>query len=124
MPDLLWLACLGIKDAYLHGMLDMAGYSALSVDLQQHMVRLFPNDAFNPAEREVFTEELESNVGNYVEDGSNSNNNGGRGNWVLMMFRSSKNSCILHLRHRPLWDSMLHLNFFASKLQVWKSAGL
>ncbi len=60
---------------------------------------------------------------NYGVDGSNNNNNGCRGDWVLMMFRSSKNGCILRLRHRMLWDLMLHLNFFASKLQVWKSAG-
>ncbi len=70
----------------------------------------------------MFTEELESNVDNYKEGGSNSNNNGGRGNWVLTMFTSSKNSRVLRLRHRLLWNSMLHLTFFASKLQVWKSA--
>jgi cell division control protein 45 len=27
------------------------------------------------------------------------------------------------LRHTSLWDSMLHSNFVASKMQVWKSAG-
>ncbi len=83
---------------------------------------LFPNNAIDCAGRAVFAEELESNVDNYGEDGSNSNNNGGRGNRALTMFRSSENGSILRLRHRSLWDSMLHLNFFASKLQVWKSA--
>ena len=27
------------------------------------------------------------------------------------------------LRHTSLWDSLLHSNFVASKLQVWKSSG-
>ncbi len=49
------------------------------------------------------------------EDGINSNNNGGRGNWALKMFRSSKNSRILRLRHRLLWDLMQHSNFFCKE---------
>ncbi len=85
--ELLWLACVGVMDSYLHGMLDMAGYLALSIDLQQHVGRLFPNDGINCAERAVFTGELESNMDNYGEDSSNSNNNGGRGNRALTMFR-------------------------------------
>jgi hypothetical protein len=72
-------------------MLDVAGYLALFVDLQRHVDRLFLNNAVACAGRAVFTEELESNVGNYREDGSNSNNNRGRRNWALTMFRSSKN---------------------------------
>jgi hypothetical protein len=32
VPDLPWLACMGVTDAYLHGMLDMAGYLALFID--------------------------------------------------------------------------------------------
>jgi hypothetical protein len=87
VPDLLWLACMGVMDAYIHGMLDMAGYLALSIDLQRHVSRLFLNNVMDCAGRAVFTGELESNMDHYGEDSSNSNNNGGRGNWALTMFR-------------------------------------
>ncbi len=122
VPDLLWLACVGVMDAYLHGRLDLAGYLALSVYLQWHIGRLFPNNAVDCAGRVVFAKELERNVYNYGDNGNN-NTSGGRGNQVLTMIRLSKNGCILLLRHRLLWDSMQHSTFFASKLQVWKSAG-
>ncbi|KAL3817162.1 hypothetical protein ACHAXA_006162 [Cyclostephanos tholiformis] len=130
VPDLLWLACVGVTDAYLHGRLDVAGYSALSIDLRRHVGRLFPNDAIDRAERAVYAEELESNADNYGEDG-NSYNSGGGGNRALTKIGLSENGRILFqdeykfmlLRHTSLWDSMLHSNFVASKLQVWKSAG-
>jgi hypothetical protein len=62
VPDLLWLACVGVMDRYLHGRLNLAGYLALSVDLQWLVGRLFPNDAVNKAGRAVFAKDLESNV--------------------------------------------------------------
>jgi hypothetical protein len=67
----------------------------LSVDLQWHIGRLFPNNAIHCAGKAVFAEELESNVDNYGEDGSNSNKYGGRSNQALTMFRLAKNGCIL-----------------------------
>ncbi|EJK49369.1 hypothetical protein THAOC_31757 [Thalassiosira oceanica] len=58
-PDLLWLACVGVTDAYLHGRLDVAGYSALAVDLRRHVGRLFPNELVDRAGRAVYAEELD-----------------------------------------------------------------
>ena len=127
-PDLLWLACVGVTDAYLHGRLDVAGYSALAVDLKRHVGRLFPNDLVDRAGRAVYAEELEASS-------SLSNNNNGNVNsnelrtWTQIGL--SENGRILFqdeykfmlLRHTSLWDSLLHSNFVASKLQVWKSAG-
>ena len=122
VPDLLWLACVGVTDAYLHGRLDVAGYSALSVDLRRHVGRLFPNDAVDRAGRAVYAEELEDDGGG---------GGGGGGGRALTMIGLSENGRILFqdeykfmlLRHTSLWDSMLHSNYVASKLQVWKSAG-
>ncbi len=129
VPDLLWLACVGVTDAYLHGRLDVAGYSALSVDLRRHVGRLFPNDAVDRVGRQVYAEDLEGSNGgdnNYRED-----RNDGGGNRGLTQIGLSENGRILFqdeykfmlLRHTSLWDSMLHSNFVASKMQVWKSAG-
>ncbi len=122
-PDLLWLACVGVTDAFLHGRLDVAGYSALAVDLKRHVGRLFPNDLVDRAGRAVYAEELEASL----------SNNGGGSNemrtWTQIGL--SENGRILFqdeykfmlLRHTSLWDSLLHSNFVASKLQVWKSSG-
>jgi hypothetical protein len=121
-PDLLWLACVGVTDAFLHGRLDVAGYSALAVDLKRHVGRLFPNDLVDRAGRAVYAEELEASL-----------SGGGHSNelrtWTQIGL--SENGRILFqdeykfmlLRHTSLWDSLLHSSFVASKLQVWKSAG-
>lgn len=124
IPDLLWLACVGLTDAYLHGKLDVAGYSALSINMKQNVGRLFPNDVIDRAGRAVYAEELETT---YYQDTNTSNNGGG----ALTRIGLSENGRILYqdeykfmlLRHTSLWDSMLHSNFVASKLRVWKSAG-
>jgi cell division control protein 45 len=118
IPDLLWLACVGLTDAYLHGKLDVAGYSALSINMKQHVGRLFPNDVIDRAGRAVYAEELETTT-TYQEQ------------QALTRIGLSENGRILYqdeykfmlLRHTSLWDSMLHSNFVSSKLRVWKSAG-
>lgn len=120
-PDLLWLACVGVTDAYLHGRLDVAGYAALTVDLRRHVGRLFPNELVDRAGRAVYAEELE---------GGADAGGGGMGA-TLTQIGLSENGRILSqeeyrftlLRHTSLWDSMLHSNFVASKLQVWTGAG-
>ena len=120
-PDLLWLACVGVTDAYLHGRLDVAGYGALTVDLKSHVGRLFPNELVDRVGRAVYAEELEA-------ESASLNDNGSRA-WTQIGL--SENGRILSqneykfmlLRHTSLWDSLLHSNFVASKLQVWKSSG-
>ena len=119
-PDLLWLACVGVTDAYLHGRIDVAGYGALTVDLKRHVGRLFPNDLVDRAGRAVYAEDLDAD--------SSSNLNG---NAPITQIGLSENGRILSrpeykftlLRHTSLWDSMLHSGFVASRLQVWKSSG-
>ena len=115
-PDLLWLACVGVTDAYLHGRLDVAGYSALTVDLKRHVGRLFPNELVDRVGRAVYAEEL---------DGTASHNG------AMTQVGLSENGRILSqselkfmlLRHTSLWDSMVHSDFVASRLQVWRGEG-
>mmetsp|Transcript_7450 Transcript_7450/g.16893 ORF Transcript_7450/g.16893 Transcript_7450/m.16893 type:complete len:897 (-) Transcript_7450:182-2872(-) len=123
-PDLLWLACVGVTDAYLHGRLDVAGYGALTVDLKRHVGRLFPNELVDRAGRAVYAEELEA-------DGSGGLSGNATGSRAWTQIGLSENGRILSqneykfmlLRHTSLWDSLLHSNFVASKLQIWKSSG-
>ena len=126
VSDLLWLACVGVTDAYLHGRLDVAGYSALCVDLKRHVGRLFPNELVDRVGRAVYAEELEESALN-----NNQNNASGAGGEAWTQIGLSENGRILCqseyrfmlLRHTSLWDSMFHSNFVASKLQVWRGPG-
>ncbi|KAL7522380.1 hypothetical protein ACHAWX_007068 [Stephanocyclus meneghinianus] len=123
VSDLLWLACVGVTDAYIHGRLDVSGYSALCVDLKRHVGRLFPNDMVDRVGRAVYAEEL--------EDLSSSDNRGDVAAGGRTQIGLSENGRILSqleykfmlLRHTSLWDSLLHSNFVASKLQLWKAEG-
>jgi len=126
-PDLLWLACVGVTDAYLHGRLDVAGYGAMTVSLKQHVSRLFPNELVDRAGRAVYAEELEAD--STGSGGLSSGNATGSRAWTQIGL--SENGRILSqneykfmlLRHTSLWDSLLHSNFVASKLQIWTSSG-
>jgi len=130
-PDLLWLACVGVTDAYLHGRLDVSGYSALTVDLKRHVGRLFPNELVDRAGRAVYAEDLERgfDVLGGGEDGAPGGGGGGGG--AMTQISLSENGRILSqpeykfmlLRHTTLWESILHSNFVASKLQVWRQTG-
>ncbi|EED87915.1 cdc45-like protein, partial [Thalassiosira pseudonana CCMP1335] len=103
VADLLWLACVGVTDAYIHGRLDVSGYSALCVDLKRHL----------------------SYGGNQADAAG-----GGMGQ-PMTQIGLSENGRILSqseykfmlLRHTSLWDSLLHSNFVASKFQVWRGEG-
>mmetsp|Transcript_7461 Transcript_7461/g.12306 ORF Transcript_7461/g.12306 Transcript_7461/m.12306 type:complete len:851 (-) Transcript_7461:158-2710(-) len=127
-PDLLWLACVGVTDAYLHGRLDVSGYSALTVDLKRHVGRLFPNELVDRAGRAVYAEDLERGFDTMMGEGDAASGGGGG---AMTQISLSENGRILSqpeykfmlLRHTTLWESILHSNFVASKLQVWSQAG-
>ena len=127
-PDLLWLACVGVTDAYLHGRLDVSGYSALTVDLKRHVGRLFPNELVDRAGRAVYAEDLERGFDTSGGGGGGGDDAAGG---AMTQISLSENGRILSqpeykfmlLRHTTLWESILHSNFVASKLQVWKQTG-
>ncbi len=124
VSDLLWLACVGVTDAYIHGRLDVSGYSALCVDLKRHVGRLFPNEMVDRVGRAVYAEELEDF--SYTNNQADAAGGGG-----MTQIGLSENGRILSqseykfmlLRHTSLWDSLLHSNFVASKLQLWRTEG-
>ena len=116
-PDLLWLACVGVADAHLHGRLDVGGYAALTVDLKRHVARLFPNELVDRAGRAVYAEELE---------GADGLGPGGATRLQLSengRIMTSDEYKFMLLRHTSLWDALLHSDYVASRLQVWTGAG-
>lgn len=43
--DLLWLACVGVTDAFVHNRLDISGYIKLACMLQEHVENIYPSSA-------------------------------------------------------------------------------
>jgi cell division control protein 45 len=43
--DLLWLACVGVTDAFVHNRLDISGYIKLACMLQEHVEDIYPSSA-------------------------------------------------------------------------------
>ena len=112
--DLLWLACVGLTDAYLHARIDVAGYASLSVDLKTCCQRIFPNEMVDRIDKTIYAESLAGN-----EQG------------IQTQVTLSDNGKILAetdyrfflLRHSSLFDSMVYSNYVASRLQVWSPPG-
>jgi cell division control protein 45 len=117
--NLLWLACVGVTDAYLHSRLDVAGYTSLSLSLKQYCMRLYPNDMYSRLENTTYAEHL---MGTSNRDASRH----------LTSITLSENGRVLAeqdfrfflLRHTSLYDGMVHSNYVSTKLQLWTKKGL
>jgi len=106
LDDLLWLACVGVTDSFLHSRLDRLGYSHFVKDLRRHIQRLFPEDGISRAMQ-----------ANYAQDGTQ-----------VGVSENGRIQCqtefrFMLLRHWSLLDAMVHSNFVGTKLQIWKEQG-
>jgi cell division control protein 45 len=112
--DLLWLACVGLTDAYLHARIDVAGFASLSVDLKTCCQRIFPNEMVDRIDKVIYAENLS-----------------GKDKQNQTQVTVSENGKVIAetdfrfflLRHSSLFDSMIYSNYVASRLQVWTSQG-
>jgi len=119
--DLLWLACVGVTDAYLHSRVDVTGYTALAMELSDRCDRLFPNDVYQRVSNAVYAEHL------LGTDPTAINNN-----TATTQLRLSENGRILTekdyrfflLRHSSLLDSMVHSNYVSTKMKLWTNNGM
>jgi cell division control protein 45 len=112
--DLLWLACVGLTDAYIHGRIDKAGYVELSVDLKTQCLRVFPNDMIDRIDKTIYAESLRNQTG-----GSQTQVTISESGKVL----AESDYRFFLLRHSSLYDSMMYSNYVATRLQVWTNAG-
>lgn len=114
--DLLWLACVGLTDAYMHSRVDLTGYAALSMELKQSCTKLFPNDNFT--RNHVVAEDL---AGTAMTPGY-------RGTQVSLReagrILTDQDYRFFLLRHTSLLDSMIHSPYVSTKLQLWTSHGM
>jgi cell division control protein 45 len=130
VSDLLWLACVGVTDAYLLARLDVAGYTSFAMDLRTYCTRLFPNSMSHRVETAVFAEHLTgggNNSSNNNEAADNDTNQGGR-----TKIGFSENGRILCetdfrfflLRHTSLYDAMVYSDFLSTRFQLSTSRGM
>lgn len=112
--DLLWLACIGLTDAYLHARIDMAGYASLSVDLKACCQRVFPNEMVDRVDKTVYAESLTGKAQGSQTQVTLSDNGKVLAETDYRFFL---------LRHSSLFDSMMYSSYVASRLQVWTPPG-
>jgi cell division control protein 45 len=123
--DLLWLACVGATDAYLHSRLDVVGYHALVLDLRRLCLRLFPNDMYQRAMNAVFAEDLTGDLTRHGEGGRQGTNDRTKITFSENgRIISEKDYRFFLLRHSSLFDSMAHSDYVSTRLQVWTKKGL
>lgn len=121
--DLLWLACIGVTDSFLHDRLDLSGYAKLAMDLQEKVEKVYPD--LNNDDR--ITERL-ANTFHAEELNENEHYNG-----PLTQVGFSENGRILYqrdefrfflLRHTSLWEAMILSPDLNTKMELWKSSGI
>lgn len=122
--DLLWLACVGVTDAYLHARLGYSGYSMLAMELRDTCHQLFPSDDWTVARNNVYAEQLRGNE-DQTHDG------GGSMLQKRTKIAFSKNGQVkvdddfrfFLLRHSSLYDAMVLSDYVSTKFQVSTVAG-
>eukprot|EP00557_Chaetoceros_sp_GSL56_P002943 CAMPEP_0176488214 /NCGR_PEP_ID=MMETSP0200_2-20121128/6584_1 /TAXON_ID=947934 /ORGANISM="Chaetoceros sp., Strain GSL56" /LENGTH=769 /DNA_ID=CAMNT_0017885171 /DNA_START=106 /DNA_END=2415 /DNA_ORIENTATION=- len=121
--DLLWLACIGVTDSFIHDRLDLSGYASLAMDLQEKVEKVYPD--LNNDDR--ITERL-ANIVHAEELYENGQYNG-----PLTQVGFSENGRILYqrdefrfflLRHTSLWEAMILSPDLNTKMELWKSSGI
>jgi cell division control protein 45 len=121
--DLLWLACVGVSDAFVHHRLDLTGYAKLVVDLQEKIEKIYPDlrDDDRTTERMVntaFAEDLyekENYNGPTTEVGFSENGK--------ILYQREEFRFFL-LRHTSLWDAMILSPDLNTKMELWRSSGI
>ncbi len=131
--DLLWLACVGVTDAYVHSRLDLSGYIKLSIELQEHVKNMYSDDSDDM----FLTTNQRLNNTFYAEElytrNSDGNGTNQRHNGAMTQVGFSENGRIVIqkdefqlflLRHLSLWDAMYLSPLVNTKMLLWKQSGI
>lgn len=121
--DLLWLACVGLTDAYVHSRIDVAGYSALAMQLRNICHGLYPNDDFSRVSNTIYSEQLLASSSSRGAEASHQ---------PLTRIAFSGNGRILTesdfrfflLRHSSLFDAMVYSDYVSTKFQLSTAKGM
>ena len=118
--DLLWLACVGVTDAFIHDRLDLSGYANIAMNLQEKVEKVYPdlqNDDRFLEDRNFVAEELfdDTNSGPRTKVGFSENGK--------ILYQRNEYRFFL-LRHSSLWDAMVLSPDMNTKMQIWRNSGV
>jgi cell division control protein 45 len=130
--DLLWLASVGVTDAYLQARLDVAAYAHFAVRLKKECNRIFPeNDDpfYHRVGNAVYAEHLLGNNNTTTNNESNAAQGqqqqrtriGFSGNGRVF---SQDDFRFFLLRHTSLWEAMMYSDFVSTRLQLTTKQGV
>jgi hypothetical protein len=150
--DLLWLACIGVSDAYIHNRLELSGYIKISMLLQDRVKETYDDSDYQYGENNsndddrmqilnnrltntFYAEDLYTgnNDGDYEGGGNSMDGTNQRYNGPMTQVGFSENGKILIqkdefrfflLRHVSLWDAMVLSSEVNTKMELWKSKGI
>lgn len=119
--DLLWLACVGVTDSYLHGRIDKAGYATFAQDLRRHVRRVYPDDDIDRASSAAYAELLDGTGLSRAYSGPHTQLSLSENGKILTQNDEYR---FYLLRHTSLWNAMMYSPYVCSKMQLWNGAGM
>ena len=119
--DLLWLACVGVTDSYLHGRIDKAGYVSFANDLRRHVRRVYPDDDIDRASAAAYAELLDGTGLSNAYTGPHTQLSLSENGKIITQNDEYR---FFLLRHTSLWNAMLYSPYVCSKMQLWNGAGM
>ena len=114
--DLLWLAIVGVTDAFLYNRLDFTGYYALATEMRRYCLRQFPDDMYQRTITSVYAEDLTGGPSGGSRTKITFSENG--------RILSERDYKFFLLRHSSLFEGMVHSDYVSTKLQVWNKSGM
>lgn len=123
--DLLWLACVGVTDAFVHNRLDLSGYMKLSMDLQNRVKDTYADsddDRMNLINQRLNNTFYAEDLYSGVEDSRPMTQVGLSENGRILIQKDEFRFFLL--RHTSLWEAMLLSSEVNTKMELWTQRGI
>jgi cell division control protein 45 len=122
--DLLWLACVGVTDAYIHNRLDLCGYAQFSTELKGHVNRVYPDYSGSEGllrrnANIIFSESLYERAG--LVDGPKTQIGLSENGRIVTQNDELR---FFLLRHTNLLEAMRLSPHVCTKMELYKSSGM
>lgn len=120
--DLLWLACIGVTDAYIHNRLDITGYMNIAMELQNQVDKVYPDRTLAERSRNTFVAESISRNSDATTSGVGTTKVGFSENGRILVQNDEYRFFLL--RHTSLWDAMRLSPDISTRMELWNPTGI
>jgi len=122
--DLLWLACVGVTDAYIHNRIDLCGYAQFASELKNHVDRVYPDYSgtdglLRRSVNTIFSESLYGRAG--IVDGPKTQIGLSENGRIVTQNDELR---FFLLRHTSLWEAMRLSPHVCTKMALYKGQGM